>query len=150
MRKRMRKKKFLSFFIFLFSSLPFITFGQDNGKILIEGTVVEADSLQPLPYVHVKEKSANVGTVTGADGQFTVSVNTRDTIVFSIIGYHSYSLVPADTTPQSLGQIIIKMVPRIYVLKEVKVKDYRDLTKYLQPKIDSTVDLRRPEKYPLV
>jgi hypothetical protein len=138
-------KKCVPGLLFFLLALPFISLGQDNEKVIIEGRVVDADSLQPLPYVNVRAKNTNLGAATAADGRFNIRVNAQDSIVFSIVGYDSFLIVPKDSTAESLQHLVIKMVPRTYVLKEVKVKDYRDLTKYLQPKIDSTVDLRRPQ-----
>ena len=138
-------KKYLFGLLFLFVALPFVSFGQENEKVIIEGIVVDADSLQPLPYVHVRARNTNLGAVTGSDGRFNIRVNAQDSIDFSIVGYHSYLLVPGDSTAQSLKNMMIRMRSRTYVLNEVKVKEYIDITKYIQPKYDSTVDLRRPE-----
>ncbi len=138
-------KKYIYGFLFLFIILPFVSFGQGDEKVIIEGIIVDADSLQPLPYVHLRARNTSLGAVTGGDGRFNIRVNVQDSIDFTIVGYHSFLLVPADSTPESLQGMTIKMLPRTYVLNEVKVKDYRDLTQYLQPKIDSTVDLRRSQ-----
>jgi len=138
-------KKHVFGLLFLFVALPFVSFGQDNEKVIIEGIVVDADSLQPLPYVHVRARNTNLGAVTGSDGRFNIRVNAQDSIDFSIVGYHSYLLVPSDSTAQSLKNMMIRMKSRTYVLNEIKVKEYIDITKYIQPKYDSTVDLRRPE-----
>ena len=138
-------KKYAFGFLFLLAGLPFVSSGQDNEKVIIEGIVVDADSLQPLPYVHVRARNTNLGAVTGSDGRFNIRVNAQDSIDFSIVGYHSYLLVPSDSTAQSLKNMMIRMKSRTYVLNEIKVKEYIDITKYIQPKYDSTVDLRRPE-----
>ena len=102
-------RKHLFGLLFLFVALPFVALGQDNEKVIIEGVVVDADSLQPLPYVHVRARNTSLGAVTGSDGRFNIRVNAQDSSDFSIVGYHSYLLVPADSTAQSLKNMMIRM-----------------------------------------
>lgn len=138
-------KKYVFSFLLLFAALPFTALAQDNEQVIVEGIVMDADSLQPIPYVHVRAKHSNLGVVTREDGRFNIQINKQDTVIFSIVGYQSYVLTPNDSTAQSLRNLTIRMTPRTYMLHEIKVKDYIDITKYVQPKFDSTVDLRRPE-----
>lgn len=77
------KKKIL-FFILL--SFVFSGFAQN----VIEGTVYEnVDGVnQPLPGVNVYWKIANVGTVTDANGHYSIEIHpTYKCLVFSYIGY---------------------------------------------------------------
>ncbi|MDF9798515.1 hypothetical protein OKW21_003778 [Catalinimonas alkaloidigena] len=77
-------------------------------------------------------------------------MNATDSIVFSSVGYKPYLIVPADTTPQSLKNLIIRMEPQVTVLDEVKFKEYIDITKYIPRNYDSTVDLRRSQGTPML
>lgn len=122
--------------------LPLAGFGQED-KVIIAGVVVDADSLQRLPSVHLRVRHSSLGGVTAEDGSFRFSVSPTDTLVFSSVGYQPYTLVPADSSASRLQKLVIKMQPLVTVLDEVKIKDYRDISRYLQPKIDSTIDMRR-------
>ncbi|MEK6478173.1 carboxypeptidase-like regulatory domain-containing protein [Catalinimonas sp. 4WD22] len=142
------KKKYFGYFVLLLVFLPILSYGQE--EVIIEGRVVDADSLQALPLVHVSIKNANLGGVTDTDGRFRIRVNLTDSIVFSSVGYKPYLIVPADTTPQSLSKLIVRMEPQITVLDEVKFKEYIDITKYIPRQYDSTVDLRRSQGTPML
>ena len=115
----------------------------------IQGVAVDADSSQTLPSVHLRAKYANRGGVTDLQGRFNVRVGATDTIMFTSVGYAPFTLVPADSTSESLRRLVIQMKPQITVLDEVKFKDYGDITKYIRREYDSTVDLRRPKGKPL-
>lgn len=129
--------------------LPLTVFGQEEDKVTIAGVVVDADSLQRLPSVHLRVRHSSLGGVTTEDGSFRFNVNPTDTLVFTSVGYQPYTLVPADSSLSRLQKLVIKMHPLVIVLDEVKIKDYRDISRYLQPKIDSSIDLRRPVGKPM-
>ena len=130
---------------------PALLFGQEGNdrRIVIEGIVVTADSAQALPSVHVRVRHTSLGGVTGADGRFKTRVGLTDSLVFSSVGYQPYLLVPADSTPESLTRLVIRMQPQVTMLDEVKIKDYVDITQYIRRDYDSTVDMRRPTGTPL-
>ena len=135
--------------VLLITLHPLTIFGQDEEKVVIEGIVVDADSLQALPLVHLRIRNTNLGGVTGEDGRFKTRISPQDTLVFSSVGYQPYILVPADSTAQSLSSLVIRMKPQITVLEEVKIKEYVDITRYIRRDYDSTVDMRRPKGTPL-
>jgi len=122
---------------------------QDTEKVEIAGVVVDADSLQTLPNVHLQVPATGLGGVTDADGRFRFRVSAGDTIVFSSVGYAPYTLLPSDSSEASLQKLVIRLQPQVTMLEGVEVKDYIDVSRYLQPKIDSTVDMRRSRGTPL-
>ncbi|MEQ9443349.1 MAG: carboxypeptidase-like regulatory domain-containing protein [Cyclobacteriaceae bacterium] len=113
-------------------ALPQIGFGQSDQQVILRGVIVDADSLSPLPYVHIREKNDRMGSATALNGQFSVSVNVEDTILFTSVGYKPYQLVPADSAEENLIGLVIPMVPNVQELKEVTVKAYDDITKYIR------------------
>lgn len=60
---------------------------------LLAGAVMNAKSLAPLPYVNIGINKKSIGTVSDAQGNFTLKVDAsehlNDTLVFSHIGYES-------------------------------------------------------------
>lgn len=142
-------KKYCCHFLLLLVLLPLCLFGQDEEKVIMEGRVVDADSLQELPSVHVRIQNSNLGGVTEADGRFRIRVNPTDSVVFSSVGYKPYLIIPADSSLQSLQNLVIRMEPQITVLDEVRFKEYIDITKYIRREYDSTVDLRRSKGTPV-
>src|SRR4051812_45430049 len=59
----------------------------------ITGRVISADDSQSLPGVSVKIKGTTKGVLTDGDGNFSISANTGQTLVFSFIGYSEFSIV---------------------------------------------------------
>ena len=135
--------------ILLLTSLPWALFGQVKEKVVIEGIVVDGDSAQALPSVHLRIPNTSLGGVTGADGRFKTRVYPHDSIVFSSVGYKPYLLTLADSTALSRRTLVIRMIPQVTMLNEVKVRNYIDITKYIKYKVDSTVDMRRSKGTPL-
>ncbi len=141
--------KLLQYVILLLLFHPLVLFGQEQEKIVIEGIVVDADSTQGLPSVHLRIPNTSLGGVTGEDGRFKTRVYPHDSIVFSSVGYEPYLVVLSDSTAQSRRALVVRMKPQVTMLEEVKIKEYIDITKYIKYKVDSTVDMRRPKGTPL-
>lgn len=137
------------FTLLLLAMLPQTVRGQDDPRLVIRGVVVDADSSQALPSVHLRIQHTRRGGVTDARGRFNTRVNPTDTLVFTSVGYAPFVLVPADSTEQRRQNLVIRMKPQVTVLEEVKFKDYGDITKYIRREYDTTVDLRRPRGKPL-
>jgi TonB-linked SusC/RagA family outer membrane protein len=71
--------------------------------IKISGAVRDASG-QPIPGVSVIIKGATQGTQTDINGQFSISANIGDVLVFSFIGYHSKEITI--TTPAQLSILL--------------------------------------------
>ena len=59
---------------------------QDN-IIVVSGRVLSTPDNQPVPGVNVSVKGKAQGTITGADGQYSLEIESNGTLVFSFIGY---------------------------------------------------------------
>lgn len=73
---------------FLEGNLIVIAPRQANENIVISGRVLTSDQ-QPLPGVSVSIKGSTTGTITNADGVYTLEAPADGTLVFSYIGYKS-------------------------------------------------------------
>lgn len=85
----------------------------------IRGKVTEEDGTG-IPGVSVTVKNLSAGTITNADGDFTLSAGTGDILLFSAIGY--VSTEHAITASEAL--IIIVLKPSDTKLEEVVVVGY--------------------------
>uniref|UniRef100_UPI00374D5834 TonB-dependent receptor n=1 Tax=Aestuariivivens insulae TaxID=1621988 RepID=UPI00374D5834 len=66
-----------------------------SGELLaqeVSGTVID-DSSQPLPGVSVVVKGTTSGTITDFDGNFSISANNGDVLVFSYVGFETQEIV---------------------------------------------------------
>lgn len=61
----------------------------------INGLVMDNETGDPLPYVHIGIHKKGIGTISDEAGRFTLSLSEKyikDTIVFSMVGYQSFYL----------------------------------------------------------
>jgi TonB-dependent starch-binding outer membrane protein SusC len=107
--------KYNLLFIALFS---FSTLWVQAQEIKVSGKVSEAGS-GGLPGVNVLVKGTSQGTVTDIDGNFTISVGSDATLVFSFIGFVTEEVVVGART-----SIEVKLSPDIRQLSEVVVIGY--------------------------
>jgi hypothetical protein len=97
-------------------------------KILFSGIIRDATTFEPIPNSQIKINRSFV-SVSEEDGTFAISINRRDTIVFSLMGYQPAYFYMSDTIAGnefmagvymktdtlSIGEVII--MPRIRNLK---------------------------------
>ncbi len=69
--------------------MPFSILAQST----LSGTVLDKTSNQPIPGVNVVVEGTQNGTSTDFDGKFNLTVKTGDKIVFSYIGFKTYSVI---------------------------------------------------------
>jgi iron complex outermembrane receptor protein len=74
--------------LFLLFVMPVFIFGQST----VTGTVTEKSSSQPLPGVNILIKGTAQGTATDFDGNYQITVNNGDVIVFSYVGYRTLEI----------------------------------------------------------
>ena len=100
------------------SAIVQTSFGQQ-----ISGTVFEMNSEIPVEYVSIGIIGKNTGTVADQNGNYTLKINPEyhsDTLKFSCIGYHSYSVKVSDFINLNNGNVSLEK--RIFDLAEVVVR----------------------------
>ncbi|MEZ4938034.1 MAG: carboxypeptidase-like regulatory domain-containing protein [Crocinitomicaceae bacterium] len=92
-----------------------------EGLVQFSGVVVSSDSLQPVPFANIFDKTTRRGTVSDYYGYFSFVAGYGDTIVFSFVGYKkSYFIIP-DSLTESRYSIIHMMEKDTVLLKETRV-----------------------------
>ena len=107
------KKNKMKHKLLLFALLcPLFVFSQ---KITINGNISDAQDL--LPGVSILEKGTTNGTSSDIDGNFSIKINQKATLVFSFIGYKTQEIkitnkkslmVILEEDRSSLDEIIVK------------------------------------------
>ncbi|WP_460539428.1 SusC/RagA family TonB-linked outer membrane protein [Echinicola sediminis] len=70
--------------------LSFCLYGLVTAQtISVSGTVTDAETDEPIPGANILIKGTTKGMVTDIDGNYQISVNQDQTLVFSFIGYKS-------------------------------------------------------------
>ncbi len=93
------------------------------GQKLVQfsGVVVDADSLNPVPFSNVIIKNTNTGTASDFFGFFSFVAQPGDSILFSSLGYHTALYVIPDTLDKKRYSIIQVLEKEYVQLDEVKV-----------------------------
>jgi TonB-linked SusC/RagA family outer membrane protein len=100
--------------------LMITAFGTVSGQIPVTGHVTSTDEKAAMPAVNVTFKGTTVGTVTAADGSFSISVRKKeDILVFSFIGYSTQEVKVGNKTIFE-----IRMEPQVNALESVVVMGY--------------------------
>src|SRR4051812_49411807 len=94
---------------------------------VIRGRVIDAKSLQPLPFANVYFNQTTAGTVTNEQGEFVlmqVQTGTHE-LIASYVGYKSFyeKITILDDSDISIN---IRLVPSQTNLKEIQVKSVND------------------------
>lgn len=109
------------FAIIIFISVQFInSYAQQNNLIQLTG-VVNNDSLEPLPFVHIVLVTKNQGTISNFYGFFSFVAEISDTIIFSSIGYKHKMFVLPDSIDSDDYFVNVKMERDTIMLMEIKV-----------------------------
>jgi hypothetical protein len=98
-------------------------YGQDKGRKVIQfsGVVVSGDSLLPMPYSNIMVKNSYHGTISDFYGFFSFVAQTRDTIVFSSVGYQKSIFVIPENLEENRYSLIQMMQRDTFLLQETVI-----------------------------
>lgn len=97
---------------------------QNAGEVIISGIVKDKDSRKNLENVNIAVIGSNVGTVTNADGAFTLKVSQSEIkqgLLASYIGYMNTRVSVDEIMKVQGNQLVITMRPSTEWLNEVNV-----------------------------
>lgn len=125
----MRAKSIIIFTLFIL--LGNISYAQvpDLYMVNIRGLVTSADNNEPVPYAHVINARVHGGTTTNADGRFSITMLTEDTLIIRAVGFVDQKLTINEFPPKNLYEIVMK--PVRYLLNEVTVTGENQLGRKL-------------------
>ncbi len=91
----------------------------------MRGVVLERDSLTPLPYAYVINKTNGNGAMSNLDGKFSLIVNPGDTIICSYIGYARKYFKLKELRKNSAGEYQLVMSAQMINLNTVTVTTFK-------------------------
>lgn len=105
-------------------------------NVKISGTVTDEKN-EPLEFVTIRIAGRQLGTTSGLDGKYTISVPEADTIrvLFTCIGYEESTRRLIDAKNEVT--LNVKMSPASYTLGQIEVTDYQKQTGSIQ-KLDNS------------
>src|SRR5690606_30621446 len=92
-------------------------------QLEVSGTVIDANTREPLPGVSVSLKGSSEGTSTNNQGQYVISVAKGATLVFSFLGYEQTEVSATTAT------VNVSLKEDLSELEEVVVVGYGTLRK---------------------
>ncbi len=98
-----------------------LSLNAQDQSLLLAGKVIDADSLRPLPSVHIYILNGEDGTITNKNGFFSIRMNPSDTLIFSAVSYQTRQYVLPDSLKEGNPFIEIALTLRPVQLKEVVV-----------------------------
>ncbi len=116
------------FFMLTALSASVNSFTQVPGKTILRGTVTDALTGEPLPYVSVYLKGTAVGTLTDLKGKYIIETTVKaTTLLFSFVGYQTESRDIYTGRDQTIN---MKLTLSSVALEEIIVrpakKDYKN------------------------
>ncbi|PAW94810.1 SusC/RagA family TonB-linked outer membrane protein [Mucilaginibacter sp. MD40] len=112
----------------------------------IKGNIKDAANGQTLPGVTVKIKGSGAGTVTDANGNFSINVEENDVLQFSYLGYD-----PIEIAVSGKNYIDVKLQPSVSKnLNEVVVVGYGTQKKTSTTASVSTINTQEITQKPVV
>lgn len=122
-------KRILYILLAVVLMLPMTGFGRpdqsptESAKRVISGVVSDRETRTLLQHVAVVAVGSNVGTVTNADGEFSLKVTEEELkhgLKFSYIGYVNMEISPEEIDRQQ-GVLRIRMIPAALAVNEVTI-----------------------------
>ncbi len=95
--------------------------GEMEGHLIVTGVVKDKQNKKPLENVNVSLFGSHIGTVTNADGLFTLKIRKEETapvLELSHIGYQNVRVSPEGNRK---SEIVVWMVPQASLLHEIVV-----------------------------
>lgn len=115
----MNKNRIITFVILWFT----LVVAWAQGGLLVTGIVKDKESRKSLANVNIAVQGSNVGTVTNADGVFSLKVSQEELsrgVVVSHLGYQN-TLVSAEALTKSQKHLTIWLTPTVLTLEMVNV-----------------------------
>lgn len=118
------KNYLLSFIFILGQSVLF--YSQENqlnekNMVQLSGVIISEETLEPVPYTTVYDKTIRRGVVSDYYGYFSLVVYPGDSIIFANSNYANSSFVVPDTLKDNRYSIVHMVPASVLDLPEVKV-----------------------------
>ncbi|MEM8565729.1 MAG: TonB-dependent receptor [Bacteroidota bacterium] len=121
-------EKYLQLIIRVVIVLLFLSFNSVFAQSTITGRVIDQDTNEPLAGVVVLIQGSTNGTVTDADGRYSLSVKSDDVLEFSFIGFVKQAIrVQSQTTIDIVMEQDVSSLEEVVVVGYV-TKNRQDLT----------------------
>ena len=122
-----------------------ITFGQDK-VIEITGEIVNSETKEPVPYVHIVNNHLNKGTTSNTQGRFWITMEKQDTLLLSAIGFETFAFTLKEEVTTDKLVVTIELNTATMELQPVKVFAFRDEAALKRALIETEVPLQEQQR----
>jgi len=98
--------------------LPILAWAQEPTVYQLSGMVLSATTGEPIPYVSIRVGRTRRGTVSNADGFYSLPVLRGDTLIFSAVGYKRASFSVSDYLNAYTGDTTEGFIYAVHYLVE--------------------------------
>ena len=131
--------------IFLFLAAFRVSYSQDK-KIEITGEIINSETKEPVPYVHVVNERLHLGTTSNTQGRFWITMEKQDTLLLSAIGFEKFAFTLKEEVTTDKLVVTIEMNTSTMELQPVKVFAYRDEEALKRALIETKVPLQEQQR----
>lgn len=148
----MKLKVLLLLFLFSFPLLERATAQDERDEedlLQFSGVVVRSDSLTPVPFTNIVIAGEGRGTVSDAQGYFSLVAQERDTIIFSSIGFERSHFIIPDSLEKKNYSLIHAMEIDTVQMQETTVHPWPTRDQFKEAFMNADVpddDLERARK----
>ena len=118
------KNYFLSFIFLIGYSVQFYAQNDsidENNMVQLSGVIISEETLEPMPFTTVYDKTIRRGVVSDYYGYFSLVVFPGDSVIFANSNYANSSFVVPDTLKENRYSIVHMVPASVLDLPEVKV-----------------------------
>ncbi len=130
--------------VFLFTIGSFSLIAQE-AKIEVVGEIIDTETKEAIPYVHIVNKNTNAGTASNTEGRFWIRINPSDTLLFSAIGFETYQFIINNQINSERILITIELSQSTLELEDVKVFAFKDEYALKRAILDTKVSLKQED-----
>jgi hypothetical protein len=99
--------------------------GLAEAQQLIKGTIMDNDSITPMPFVYIVNKSNGNGTMSDNNGRFIIYSENNDTLICSYIGYAKLYTPVKTLVKDSKGEVTLVMRRMLINLNMVTITTFK-------------------------
>jgi CarboxypepD_reg-like domain len=113
-----------------------------QGKFLIKGKVVDLRTQTPVAFTNIKIYPSGKGLTCDNEGNFTMYVSKKDTLVFSSTGYIAKTFHVVDFDSTKYYTLQIELLHDFIKLKEVVIYPFKDMDDFKKAFVDAKDQLK--------
>lgn len=110
-----------------------------QSKVEVVGLVIDKETKEPIPFVHIYTPSLSQGTATNEQGTFLININPLDTLIFSSVGFDKYRFTLTPSEIRNRYEITIELNFKTYQLETVNVTAFKNYESFKKAIVDLNV-----------